>query len=276
MSLRRFRGLLILFLLAEVIGCGSGKLDIHSNNEGTKGDPGSADSGSPNLVIQAPLSRLIGGQVIHLKAILSGAEVPVKWAATDPEKKAIDPITSDGRFTAPDVNGNVFITAKLLSDPKISATIAIDIVTATAEPGSIAFSYYLASPARTSAAAYDGAGHLLRTLWSNRQDTSGAHVGRWDGLNDDGAQPSKGSYTIKVLYNNVEYQWTVIGDTSRSLGSPNNWDAQASFPTDAALSQNTMVVTNGYAEGRNNAAAFELQDPQDRHWRAFEICDVGR
>src|ERR1700744_1599671 len=67
---------------------------------------------------------------------------------------------------------------------------------------------------------------------------------------------------MKLLYNNVSYEWGVIGDTSVDLAGPNNWDAQGTFPMDAAVGNNTVIVANGYAEGRPNASIFQEADPQ--------------
>ncbi|WP_405410840.1 hypothetical protein [Maribacter sp. Asnod1-A12] len=78
--------------------------------------------------------------------------------------------------------------------------------------------FYLEEKARTSAGVYNG-DVLLRTLWSNVEKDKGIHTIEWDGLDDEGIPVSSGNYTIKVLSNNVEYEWlSPIGNTSNTEG----------------------------------------------------------
>jgi hypothetical protein len=91
---------------------------------------------------------------------------------------------------------------------------------------------------------------------------AGPHLATWDGLNNDGTNASAAQYQIKLLYNNVSYEWGVIGDTSASLSGPNNWDMQGTFPIDATVAGDLVITANGYAEGRPNASSFALGSPQ--------------
>ena len=78
--------------------------------------------------------------------------------------------------------------------------------------------FYLEEKARTSAGVYNG-DVLLRTLWSNVEKDKGIHTIEWDGLDDEGIPVSSGNYTIKVLSNNVKYEWlSPIGNTSNTKG----------------------------------------------------------
>ncbi len=168
---------------------------------------------------------------------------------------------------------------KLMSNSEITATARISVVTAEAEPGSIGFSYSLPSSARTSAAVYDSSDRLIRTLWSNQEQTLGPHIARWDGLADDGTHSPDGNYKLKLLYNNVQYQWSVIGDTSRTLEGPNNGDTQASFPTDAAYSGKYSCRNQRICRGTEQCRCFQragssiaLWIVQNGYGHTSEVC----
>jgi flagellar hook assembly protein FlgD len=80
----------------------------------------------------------------------------------------------------------------------------------------LSFAYRLKADARTSAGVFDTAGALIRTLWSNRSESAGAHSAAWDGTDDLGASIGVAStkYQIRVLTSNVTYTWDgVVGTT---------------------------------------------------------------
>ncbi|WP_282179027.1 FlgD immunoglobulin-like domain containing protein [Maribacter stanieri] len=80
--------------------------------------------------------------------------------------------------------------------------------------------FYLDESARTSAGVYKG-DILLRTLWSNVLKKKGTHSIEWDGLDDEGFRAPNGNYEIKILSNNVNYEWlSPIGNTSNKAGGP--------------------------------------------------------
>lgn len=129
--------------------------------------------------------------------------------------------------------------------------------------GEIAFAFTLSQGARdTSAGVYDASGRLLRTLWSARPYGAGLHRAVWDGKDDYGNQSAAGSYTIKVLADNVHYDWQgEIGVTEDSLAGPHNWDATASFPTSIAFLNGKGYVAGGYTEGKIEAFVFDEKTP---------------
>lgn len=79
------------------------------------------------------------------------------------------------------------------------------------------FSYELDNRYQTSAGVYDGDGHLLRTLWSNRTRQPGAQQELWDGLDEDGrVVPDGAAVELRVIAHNINYRWEgVIGNTAR-------------------------------------------------------------
>ena len=91
---------------------------------------------------------------------------------------------------------------------------------------------------------------------------AGFHAGEWDGLDDRGNGVSESVYQLRVLYNDVQYQWGLIGDTSSTWNGPNNWDTQAEIPTDMAIGGSQAVASNGYAENRPNLSTFDVFHPQ--------------
>jgi hypothetical protein len=131
-----------------------------------------------------------------------------------------------------------------------------------AKPGQIAFTFTLPVSAQTSAGVYDSSGNLVRTLWSNRQYPAGSQTAYWDGNDDSGSPRVAALYEIRTLYNNVNYTWGVIGDTTASWAGPATWDALSILPSDMAVIGNNAYVTDNYAEGRPNAATFNLTQPQ--------------
>ena len=80
------------------------------------------------------------------------------------------------------------------------------------------FTYQLTIQCTTSAGIYTNDNVLVRTLWAQETQNASRHTYTWDGNNDTGMALPAGSYTWKVLTNNVKYQWQgVIGNTSDSM-----------------------------------------------------------
>lgn len=122
--------------------------------------------------------------------------------------------------------------------------------------------FYLEEKARTSAGVYND-DVLLRTLWSNVEKDKGIHTIEWDGLDDEGIPVSSGNYTIKVLSNNVKYEWegAKIGNTSKNLTGVNRYHGLSGF-FKFIVHGEKIYWSNGYNEQRTAAYTSELSDPQ--------------
>jgi len=172
-------------------------------------------------------------------------------------------ISSDGTYTAPLMPVmSVRISAALKSDARVKTFVIINVVSPEPRVGMISFSFSLPESARTSAGVYDRKGNLVRTLWSNVTYTGGSHIETWSGTNDLGDTIPEGAYTIKVLRNNVRYEWGLVGNTSRTPTALRSWDMQSNFPVDMVFSSDVAYTANGYSEGRPNTSSFEITDPQ--------------
>ncbi len=131
---------------------------------------------------------------------------------------------------------------------------------------SINFSFELPSEARTSAGVFDATGGLIRTLWSNRELVAGKHSGRWDGMDDLGRSvPADLVWTVKVLRNNVDYQWDgVIGNTEGAWTTGTHiWDGLAYIPTQLRFSftNHGIWAVTGYSEGTINLLTIDPGSP---------------
>jgi hypothetical protein len=172
-------------------------------------------------------------------------------------------ITPSGVYNSRNAtSGTNSISAFLQSDPAIQGSAPVTVIAPTSSPETIGFAFSLPNDAATSAGVYDSNGTLLRTLWSNQPYPPGASAANWDGNDDYGSPAAAGTYQIKVLYNNVTYEWGLIGDTSANWVGPNIWDNQAVLPTDMAISGTTAYAANSYAEGRPQVSMFDLSQPQ--------------
>ncbi|MEP2687033.1 FlgD immunoglobulin-like domain containing protein [Maribacter dokdonensis] len=122
--------------------------------------------------------------------------------------------------------------------------------------------FYLDERARTSAGVYDGE-VLLRTLWSNVEKDKGTHSIEWDGLDDEGLPVSAGNYTVKVLSNNVKYEWegAKIGNTSKNLTGVNRYHGLSGF-FKFIIRDEIIYWSNGYNEQRTAAYTSALSNPQ--------------
>src|SRR5215213_10158562 len=87
----------------------------------------------------------------------------------------------------------------------------------TSVPG-ISFSFILSTSSNTSAGVFKPDGTLIKTLWSGVSYSAGFHSGSWDGKDDYGNYVADDNYQVKVLSNNVNYQWEgVVGNTSQNF-----------------------------------------------------------
>src|ERR1700712_4935713 len=72
---------------------------------------------------------------------------------------------------------------------------------------SVPFSFSLPAAASTSAGVFTKSGTLVKTLWSGVNYSAGNHTVNWDGTLDDGSLAPVASYDVRVLSNNVKYNW---------------------------------------------------------------------
>jgi len=238
-------------------GCGSGSIASSTNSDPT----------SAAISLSSASSAVLGGQSLKLNAAVAGGESSdyIDWTVNGiiGGTAATGAISKEGVYTAPNaLNAVVNLGAQLHQNDSIRSSIPISVITPQAAKGQISFSFVLPDTGHTSAAIYDSNLHLVKTLWSNQIFSPGPHQATWDGTNDQGIHVNNDQYRLKLLYSNVLYDWGVIGNTSTSLAGPDNWDAQGSFPMDAAIANNMVFTANGYAEGRPNASIFSMDAPQ--------------
>ncbi|MCJ8210220.1 hypothetical protein MUY27_10900 [Mucilaginibacter sp. RS28] len=133
------------------------------------------------------------------------------------------------------------------------------------------FTFSLSAPASTSAGVFAEDGTLLKTLWSGVKYTSGPHKETWDGMTDDGKIAPKGTYTVRVLSNNVAYQWEgVVGNTSDSLSGPRVHHADEHV-IGITISGSDAYYVTGYNEQSPATFRFKTNDPQ----RKFSVLGKG-
>ncbi len=122
----------------------------------------------------------------------------------------------------------------------------------------------------TSAVVEDATGSRVATLWNSISIPNGIYCGAWNGHPDTGAaiDTFHAPFTIKLLYNNVQYTWDgVMGVTEADISSASNWDEAGSFPTTMSFlkvpsvdSLDHAYVGTGYNEDHLEAVTFS--DPQ--------------
>ncbi len=220
----------------------------------------------PTITVSVPASSVLEGSSLVFTAAVAGIiNETVQWEVNGIPggSTQIGTISPAGVYTAPNQsNLTVRIGAVLQADPAIQGSETVQIIGPQSSPGTIGFAFSLPTAAATSAGVYDSSGALVRTLWSNKSYPAGVEAASWDGNDDYGNPAPAGSYQLRVLYNNVQYSWGVIGDTSASWTAKNSWDQQGLLPTDMAIIGNRAYTANGYAEGTPNASSFDLATPQ--------------
>ncbi len=135
----------------------------------------------------------------------------------------------------------------------------------SANPGS--FTFKLTSSARTSAGVYKTDSTLVRTLWADRNYAAGTYTEQWDGKDDFGntISPPDATYIIKVLTNNVNYNWDgVIGNTSTATTGSKIHRGYYTSMTGMAITGTTAYFCQGYSEGYSSEAKFSITNPQVR------------
>ena len=131
------------------------------------------------------------------------------------------------------------------------------------------FSFLIKGDCTTSAAVYKVDGTLVRTLWSGTKYKAGQYKKYWDGLLDNGkpAPLPLSNYSVKVLTNNVTYEWegARIGNTSAALTGDSKH--RMFEPAVAmAITGSTAYVAGGYNEAWPAQYKFNLATPQVKTW----------
>jgi hypothetical protein len=137
----------------------------------------------------------------------------------------------------------------------------------TCQRTSGSFSFTLSGKARTSAGVFKQDGTLVRTLWSLVDYSGGEHIEKWDGLLDDGTPAPKDNYQVKILSNNVQYEWegAVIGNTS-DAGTGNTKLRFFDPLFGMAVANGTIYWAAGYDEGWPANFKTSLNDPNSKTW----------
>ena len=138
-------------------------------------------------------------------------------------------------------------------------------ICANSQTGS--FSFTLSNSARTSAGVYKKDSTLVRTLWADRTYASGNYTEYWDGKDDFGNKIPfpDATYTIKVLSNNVKYNWDgIIGNTSSVNTGTGVHRGYYTSMTGMAITGSKIYFCQGYSEGYSSQAKFSISAPQTR------------
>ncbi len=225
-----------------------------------------ADPPHPSISISTPSAAVLGNSSVAFTASVIGTtDTTAQWLVngTVGGNAEVGTISPTGIYKAPAAaNTTVKITAVLQADPIEQSSMSIQIVSPLAVAGQIVFGFSLPVDAQTSSAVYSTGGTLVRTLWSNQPYAQGPHLAAWDGKDDFGNILPHDAYQVRVLYNNVKYDWGLIGDTSSSWQGPDNWDLQSELPLAMAFVGSRAFTANGYSEGRPNASYFDVSTPQ--------------
>ncbi|RYE16241.1 MAG: hypothetical protein EOP42_34280, partial [Sphingobacteriaceae bacterium] len=139
-------------------------------------------------------------------------------------------------------------------------------VVVSSNPQNGIFNFELKSNLNTSAGVYNSDGVLIRTLWSGVRYDAGCYEGQWDGLLDDGVTVAPtGNYRIKILTNDVKYDWEgVIGNTFT-----NDYHQFGGFGP-FAFSGTRGYLGDSFAEGGIQTHYFDLSDPH-----TMKDIDIG-
>jgi len=143
------------------------------------------------------------------------------------------------------------------------------LVTNTRVEASSSYSFTLPFAATTSAGVYKSDGTLVRTLWRKVAYSAGPHNSSptaapfdWDNNDDNGNALPAGTYTVRVLYHNVAYNWDgIIGNTSSSFtGTGVHFNF---LPITAmAFSGTNGYYCASYNEAHYDFTKFNTSDPQ--------------
>ena len=136
--------------------------------------------------------------------------------------------------------------------------------TGFSQSSSVPFSYSLPANARTSAGVFKKDGTLIKTLWSGISYSAGSHNAVWDGTDDEGQLVPDSSYDIRILSNNVIYNWEgVIGNTSNVYSGSSVFH---SFQTinSMAFTGSTGYYTTNYNETGTATFKINTASPQSK------------
>jgi hypothetical protein len=129
-------------------------------------------------------------------------------------------------------------------------------------PGS--YSYTLKEKASTSAGIYKVDGTLVRTLWSNITKEAGKYSLVWDGTDDFKKVLPVDNYIVKILSNNVNYEWQgVIGNTSTDQ-TGNSVHRSLDPAIGIVIADNNAYYCIGYGEGEGGNGMFDLKNIQEK------------
>lgn len=110
-------------------------------------------------------------------------------------------------------------------------------------------------------------GTLVRTLWNGEQRQAGTHslTDIWDGKDDAGNLVADGNYQIKVLSNNVAYEWEgVVGNSSSAKSGSTVHHSSEGMVYGMVLNGSHAYYTNGYHERNPTYFKFDINAPQER------------
>lgn len=114
----------------------------------------------------------------------------------------------------------------------------------------------------SSAGVFDANGVLVRTMWSAQVNDPRAANPAWDGMLDDGTVAPTGTYTVKLLQNNVQYHWD--GAVANSSPDHTNVFYHTNFTTfnDMSASSTELYFSAAYHERNPTPQVVKISDPQ--------------
>ena len=129
------------------------------------------------------------------------------------------------------------------------------------------FSFTISSPVTTSAGVFKDDSILIKTLWNNKKYTSGTYTKYWDGTDETGKRITSplSAYKIKVLTNNVQYNWQgTIGNNSDKMTGNTKHRGYYNCMTGLTFAGNYGYFCTGYSEGSPSIAKFHTSTPNQR------------
>ena len=127
--------------------------------------------------------------------------------------------------------------------------------------GQTTFSFTLPNSARTSAGVYKSDGTLVKTLWNGVSYNAGTYTQTWDGTDDVGVKVSNATYTVKILSNNVKYEWegTIGNNSAAATGITKHRAFQGMYGM--SISGNNAYYCTNYNEGWTSSLKFNTTTP---------------
>ncbi len=147
-----------------------------------------------------------------------------------------------------------------------------------AQNAKVPFNFSLSQASKTSAGVYKRNGNVLvRTLWNNVSYPAGTHTAYWDRVNDDGNMLTDTGYYIKVISNNVAYNWEgVVGNNSDSISGTSKIRAFDRFHSLTFAGQYGYYAV-GYTEGVPSCYKFDISKPNSKInilWGPYKDIDL--